>query len=138
MKLARRPRAGAFIPLTPLVDVMLILLVFFMVTSTYLDLDMIPVGPEGEEAADAKAGVGASGAASETLLVRLDAAGRAVLRGQSFTASELEDRLAAIPNARVLILPSGLAPLQALVGVMEATARAGVLEAQIVRVEARP
>ncbi|MEM9146549.1 MAG: biopolymer transporter ExbD [Pseudomonadota bacterium] len=138
MKLARSARSGAFVPLTPLVDVMLILLVFFMVTSTYLNLDMIPVGSEGEEAAEAKAGIGTGGAASETLLLRIDPAGRAVLRGQALDEFELEERLAALPNARVLVLPSGFAPTQALVGVMEAAARAGVADTQIVRVEARP
>ena len=40
--LKRRSRNGPLISLVPMIDVMLILLVFFMVTSTYLNLDMIP------------------------------------------------------------------------------------------------
>ena len=48
MKLARRPRQRQLVTLVPLVDVMTILLLFFMVTSTYLDLDMVPVAARGD------------------------------------------------------------------------------------------
>ena len=47
LSLTRPSRPRALISLVPMIDVMLILLVFFMVTSTYLNLDMIPaVRPE--------------------------------------------------------------------------------------------
>ena len=48
MKLTRRTEGGPALSLVPLIDVMLILLVFFMVTSTYLDLDMIPKVDQAE------------------------------------------------------------------------------------------
>ncbi len=140
MRLMRRSGVTAAISLTPLVDVMLILLVFFMVTSTYLDLDMIPVGRAGEasgveaEAPSASAALDPAGAG--TLLIRIDAAGRPVFRGRALDAAGLADVLEG--RRRALILPSGAATAQDLVRVMEAVARAGVADARIVRLEARP
>ncbi len=134
MRLARGRRVPAAISLTPLVDVMLILLVFFMVTSTYLDLDMIPVGPGGAQTAAAS---GAAAAQAEaTLLLRIEAGGRVVHRGQALAGPEVAARMAGA--GRVLILPSGGATAQDLVRVMEAAARAGVRDARIVRLEGRP
>lgn len=133
MRLARRPRPLAAITLTPLVDVMLILLVFFMVTSTYLDLDMIPMGAEGEAP-----GAAAAPAAPRTLLVRLDASGRAAIRGREMAPGALAAALRESATGgplRVLILPSPLATAQDLVAAMEAAARAGIAEARVVRIE---
>ncbi len=128
MRLARGRSPGAMITLTPLVDVMLILLVFFMVTSTYLDLDMIPVGVDGEAP-----GGGGEAAETRTVLLRIDAAGRPVLRGEALSPDALAARLSGV--SRALILPSGGAAAQDLVRVMEAAARAGVADARIVRIE---
>ena len=41
MQLSRPRPAKTLISLVPMIDVMLILLVFFMVTSTYLNLDIL-------------------------------------------------------------------------------------------------
>jgi biopolymer transport protein ExbD len=43
MQLRRRIPSPRLISLVSMVDVLLIMLVFFMVTSTYLNLDMIPM-----------------------------------------------------------------------------------------------
>ena len=139
MRLARGQRQGAVIPMTPLVDVMLILLVFFMVTSTYLDLDMIPAdGPSDEAAAAAPAAAGRSA----TMLIRLDAGDRVVWRGQGMTPAALgpliRDAVAARPALRLLILPSPRASTQTLVAVLEAVERAGAAEARVLRVEEEP
>lgn len=123
---ARRGR----ISLVPLIDVLFILLVYFMVTSVYLDLDMVPVVDGG----DAVAGAG-QGGDRPTLLVRLDATGAPVLRGAVLTPEGLTRALADAPGARVLILPSGAAPLQALAGVLDMLNGAGVRDAQLVRLE---
>ena len=61
MDLARRPAPRSLISLVPLVDVLLILLVFFMVTSTYLDLDMIPTLDRTEAEAEAPELAGGGG-----------------------------------------------------------------------------
>ena len=52
-----------------MIDVMLILLVFFMVTSTYLNLDMIPAADRSEDTAEATSADTGAG----TLLIRLGA-----------------------------------------------------------------
>ena len=139
MRLARSRAQGAVITLTPLVDVMLILLVFFMVTSTYLDLAMIPAGEGAEEPAGGAATVQGD---ARSLLLRIDASGQAVLRGRALgpgaLEAELRAALAAAPALNVLILPSGLATAQDLVTTLEAVTRAGVETARIVRVEASP
>ena len=130
MKLARRKRNMALITMTPLVDVMMILLVFFMVTSTYLDLDMMPMVQQEDEAS------GTSGGPAATLLIRIPADGVAVLRGQPLTAEALAAALQAQPGARVLILPSGGANVQGLVSAIQAATQAGAENLRVVRLEA--
>lgn len=132
MKLERRKRNMALISLTPLVDVMLILLVFFMVTSTYLDLDMIPMVERGEDVQNAAPSTGGAGA---TLLIRIGSDGQARFRGQPLSAAALAFALQDVPNARVLILPSGFADVQNLVTVIELATAAGVTNLRVVRLE---
>ena len=150
MRIARRPRTGLIISVTPLVDVMLIMLIFFMVTSSYLDLDMIPViGGEGQ--AEARIGDGAEtapvpppAALERTrrlgLLVRLDGGNRVLVSGQVTDFPALAAMVAAHratrPTAPVLVLPSGEASTQALVTLMDALAAAGAGDVRIVRFDA--
>ena len=49
MQLSRSKPPQRLISLVPMIDVLLIMLVFFMVTSTYLDLDMIPVARAADD-----------------------------------------------------------------------------------------
>ncbi len=130
MKLTRRKRNMALITLTPLVDVMMILLVFFMVTSSYLDLDMMPMVQSEAE------GVAAPAGPAPTLLIRITANGEARLRGQPLTVQSLATALQDAPNARVLILPSGGANVQGLVSAIETATRAGADNLRVVRLEA--
>ena len=127
-------------PITPLVDILLILLIFFMVTSTYFDLAMIPlvepaVLPDQQSAAPTSA---LDGGAVRPLLVRLDPAGAAVVHGEQATAPELEravrNHLAAGPSAPVVVLPSPQASLQALVDLLEAIRAAGAREISLLRI----
>jgi len=130
MKLTRRKRNMALITMTPLVDVMMILLVFFMVTSTYLDLDMMPMVQSESE------GGATPAAPAPTLLIRITANGEARLRGQPLTAQTLATALQAAPNARVLILPSGGSNVQGLVSAIEVATQAGATNLRVVRLEA--
>ncbi len=134
MKLARRRNNAALITLTPLVDVMLILLVFFMVTSTYLDLDMIPMVEKGEDVDPTLTAAGTDGAT--TLLISINAAGEARFQGRTVTPIALAEALRSQPNAQVLILPSGFANVQGLVEVIEAATAAGITNLRVVRLEA--
>jgi len=141
----RRPRpVRTAISLAPMIDVLMIMLVFFMVTSTYLDLDMIrAVAPTTEETpATAPGPETETDAQAPTLLVRIDASGGAAVRGQPLSppqlASLLRDTVTERPATQVLILPSGAAPMQALVTVMETATQAGATRLRVVRLEARP
>lgn len=140
--LGRRSRPGPAIQLTPLVDVLLILLIFFMVTSTYLDLDMIPMAEPAEtpvETAPPADPAAGDAAGSGALLVRLDPAGAAYVAGERLDPPALADaialRLAERPDAPVLILPSSRAPVQALVDLLGTVRAGGATRVQVVRFE---
>ena len=126
------------ISLVPMVDVMLILLVFFMVTSTYLNLDMIPVVDEVEEnTATATPAEGGT-----TVLLRIGADGRVFLRGQPVSLASLNDtlrmRTGTDPLLSVVLLPSSQATTQDLVSTMDAITTAGVTRLRLMRLEGQP
>jgi biopolymer transport protein ExbD len=123
------------VSLVPLIDVLLILLVFFMVTSSYLDLDMIPaVQPE-----QGNAGATDPAERGETVLVRLGADGIPVVSGQPVPVADLPARLGALdPDVNLVILPSGAAQTQGLVTLLDAAATAGITRLRVIRLEAQP
>ena len=138
MELTRPAPPKALISLVPLVDVLLIMLVFFMVTSTYLDLEMIPtVAQAEEEAAVSAPDQDPSGTASATLLIRLAPDGRAWLRGRALSESDLRAALqahaTAAPDGSVHILAAPRAELQALVSLMDLATAAGVGRIEVLR-----
>jgi len=137
LTLKRPTRPRALISLVPMIDVMLILLVFFMVTSTYLNLDMIPAVRQAEAPAP-EAGDDSGG----TVMIRLGADGVPVLRGRAMPGAALTATLAEVltqqPLTQVIVLPSGAATTQALVSVMDAAAQAGAVRLRVIRLEARP
>lgn len=139
MNLARTHRSTALISLVPMVDVMLILLVFFMVTSTYLNLDMIPVVESSDEKAP---GASVAQDATASLLLRIGADGRAVMRGQALDAAGLSagvaEALDANPLTSIVVLPSGSATTQDLVRVMDVLTSAGATRVRLIRLEPRP
>ncbi len=156
MRLARRKRLGPLISMTPMIDVLFILLVFFMVTSTFLDLDMIPLidsarpGPQSSAQLSAQSSLESSPApaaarerVAETgsLLVRLGADGRTYVAGQAVDPVALTAmvslRVAARPSTPIMVLPSGSATTQSLVSLMDALTRAGARDVRVVRFEAQ-
>lgn len=133
----RPARAPArLISLVSMIDVLMIMLVFFMVTSTYLDLDMLPMA--GGQ--DPDGGAATAEAPGLPVLVRLGADGRPAVQGRTLDdatlGAMLAARLAQDARLRVLVLPSGAASTQALVSVMDVAARAGVRQVRVVRLEA--
>jgi biopolymer transport protein ExbD len=127
--------------LVAMIDVLMILLFFFMVTSTYLDLDMVPlVEGNGEDAPPTEASSAGSG--SNALLIRLGSDGQAFFQGRSQPADRLgaliAERLAENPALEVVILPSGQANVQALAWLMDVSAAAGAKRLRILRIEALP
>jgi biopolymer transport protein ExbD len=141
MHITRRRRQGAVISLVAMVDVLMIMLVFFMVTSTFLDLDMIPMAERAPDVPVPELAQGAPVAApGSPVMVRLGADGRSYLRGRALDDAALTAALRApdLRGAEVLVLPSGQADVQALVRVMDAIARAEPPAMRILRVDARP
>lgn len=125
------------ISLVPMIDVMLILLVFFMVTSTYLNLDMIPAVDQEDDSLDAPAA--ATQDPTPPVLIRLGADGIPTIQGRALNTAALEtllqDRVRSDPFTRVLILPSGAADMQALVALMDTATRMGATNVSVIRLE---
>ena len=126
----------SLISVVSMIDVMMILLFFFMVTSTYLNLDMVPALQKSDEAP----GAAASPGAATTLMIRIAADGQAMVGGQTFDAAALsallQDRLATDPLTPVVLFPSGAAHLQDLIGVMDVVTRSGAVRVRVIRIEA--
>jgi len=85
MKLSNQPRMGTRIGLTALIDVVFLLLVFFMLASTFLKLHYLPLMAGGE-------GVDTP-ALSETVIVRVRAGGALDVNGEPVDAAALPARL---------------------------------------------
>ena len=132
----RRRRHPVAIPLAPLVDMQLLLLIFFMVTSTYLELAMIPIAES--DAAPVELGPApAGGEGPGAVLVRLSDDGTPFVAGVPLSggalAGEIARRLAENPGAPVLVLPSARASVQSLVDVLGDIASSGATAVEVVR-----
>ena len=140
MKLSTTRPTRATISLVAMIDVLMIMLIFFMVTSTYLNLDMIPMA-ERSERENSNATPEDTGT-ERKVLIRLGADGVPFVRGQPMDAAGLFDlargHLQDNALAEFLILPSGHAGMQRLVTVMDTIVRAGGSRVRVVRLEARP
>lgn len=136
----RRPRTPVLISVVSMIDVLMIMLIFFMVTQTYLNLRMVPA----VQADDPGAPVAAPSETpqSSTLLVRLAQDGGPVVAGRLLDPAGLQalvaERLGQNPDLAVIVLPSGAADTQALISVMDSIALGGATEVRIVRIEATP
>lgn len=140
LRIRRAPPSRTGISIVAMIDVMIILLFFFMVTSTYLNLDMVPAVERSDDPAPVETGTG--GVPGTTILVRITANGAAAIGGQVLLPAELgtlvRDRLAADPLTPVVILPSGGADMQALITVMDTLTNAGAVRLKVIRLEASP
>lgn len=130
VRVVRRGRSGrALISLTPLIDVVFILLVFFMLASTFTDWRAIELATAG------KAVAAASDDAALRLRVRAD--GGVDLGAERLDDAALRERLTAVaarePDKRVAVQPEAGVPLQRVVTVMEAVAAAGLAKVSLVR-----
>lgn len=124
----KRGRRRPLISLTPLIDVVFILLVFFMLASSFLDWRAIDLNTPQS----ASAGASMEGA----LLVEvrregLRLAGRAV--SLDALVAGVAERLEADPGRRVLVKPAAGVRLQAAVDVVDRLDAAGVSGLSFVR-----
>lgn len=140
----RRPvRRHTLISVVSMIDVMMILLFFFMVTSSYLNLDMVPALQKSEDnpdLADPTPAPAQQAGSPGTILIRISATGAPSVRGQTLTAEALtallQDRLATDPLTPVVLFPSGGAQLQALITVMDTVTQAGAVRVKVIRLGA--
>ena len=115
------PRRRALISLTPLIDVVFILLVFFMLASSFLDWRLLPL----------HAASGTAPAAAEQAPLRVHVAADGGIRLQDRAvepgglARALGARLAEAPGRAVVVQPEGDLPLQRLVAVLDQVRAAG-------------
>lgn len=131
IRLVRHKRPLPIVSIIPLVDVLLILLVFFMVTSTFLNLDMLPMSETSAPGTSAAV-------ESHTLLVRILPSGEIAAAGQRIAPNEIEDFLKGQAKAqkRLLLLPSPQADVQSLVLVLDTATRTGFSSVNIVQIGA--
>lgn len=135
--LKRPARRAGLISVVSMIDVMMILLFFFMVTSTYLNLDMVPALQKADDApSDAPTGT----ATATTLMIRIAAGGGAMVGGQSLSdpvlTALLTSRLATDPLTPIVLFPSGAAHLQDLIRVMDVVTKSGAVRVKVIRIEA--
>lgn len=112
-----------FISLTPLIDVVFILLVFFMLATRFGQFYDLPVNvqpADSSELPDKK----------DWLLVRVNAQGRLSLNGVTFTADALADR-ADTDKEKVWVTVSPDATLQQALAAVDAIKKAGVNNVQL-------
>ncbi len=125
---AERGRRRPLISLTPLIDVVFILLIFFMLASSFMDWRAIDLAAPGRAAA----GSSMDGA----LLVEVRPQGLR-LSGQRLSldalASRVQSRLAQKPDQKVLVKPSAGVPLQRAIDVLDRLAGAGVSDLSLIR-----
>lgn len=129
MKLGSEPPPPRLIALTPLIDVVFILLVFFMLASSFLDWRAVDLR--------LTAGAGETSSESEVLLVRLLADGSVSLNGAGLTESELEEQvLAAVAedgDLPLIVRPEAGVELQRAVSLLDLLRRAGVTNVSLSR-----
>lgn len=121
LELPVRPRRR-LIGLTPLIDVVFILLLFFMLASSLTRLHAV--------ALDAPNSQTASSDSQPALLLRIQADGGLDLNGEPLETEALTDRLRAqlqqAPDLQVWVQPADAVPLQMTLQVFDQLAAAGV------------
>jgi biopolymer transport protein ExbD len=124
----RRPLVG----LTPLIDVVFILLVFFMLVSSFADWRTITVAPP-LAAGDRRQGLAGA------VLVEVQGAGRIRLSGEGLALAQIAARLRPMlldaPDRRFVIKTDERVPLQDLVDVLDQLAAAGARDIAFLRAE---
>lgn len=128
MRIEPLPSRGRRWGLTPLVDVVFLLLVFFMLVSSWQDLRSL------ELQAPATAGVGAIEGA---VLVRVLEDGRLDLNGLRMDLTTLSVQIQAYlshtPEQQVLVQPADTLPLQRLVDVLDQLHSVGVRNLHLIK-----
>ena len=127
-ELEAEPPRAQLISLTPLIDVVFILLIFFMLASSFLDW----------RAVDLKIATPSSAPAGQvnSLVVRISSDGAIDLAGRRVTiddmAGQVEERLSAQPDLRILIAPESGVALQSAVDVLQRLKQIGAANVSLI------
>lgn len=126
------PRRRARVSLTPLIDVVFILLVFFMLASSLLDWRSIEL--------DTSAKAAATESKSESVIVDLLTDGIRI-GGETVAldtlAERMRKRIEKTPNQRVLLKPAPGVALQDAIVVLDRLTEAGITNMSLIRDRAR-
>jgi len=110
------------IGLTPLIDVVFILLLFFLLASSFLNWHTIKLTTPATQGVVINSAGGA-------VLIRLGANGALDLNGQPVLIDELPDKLSQFlakeSDQKILVRPAKGVPLQPVVSVLDAVKKAG-------------
>ncbi len=127
----RRRRASLALGLTPLIDLVFLLLVFFLLTAHFVEEQSLEIQlPEAESGKNTAASV------PEALDIFINAEGRIRFQDEWVSAETLSSRLAEIlartPDRPVRARGDARAPLQPVVKVLDAANRAGARTLDII------
>ena len=139
MRFPRKAREPVDINLAPLIDVVFILLLFFVVTTTFtretqlkVDLPEAVTGEQVEERYD------------QPLEILVDQNGRYAVNGQALPSNDLSAIMGALIEASagqkdipVTLSADGKAPHQAVVTAMDAASKLGFVQLRITTIEAQ-
>ncbi|SFP90187.1 biopolymer transport protein ExbD [Geopseudomonas sagittaria] len=140
MKLRRKPRENVEIGLAPLIDVVFILLLFFVVTTTFTRETQLKIDlPEADSATPVEE------AQLKQLEVMIAADGSYSLNGQSLVKSDLATLSSALQKESagdsslpLVISADARTPHQAVITAMDAAGKLGFSRLRITTVEAQP
>jgi biopolymer transport protein ExbD len=118
---------GAELNITPLIDIVFILLIFFVVTTTFVhDMGLDIERPEATTASDQAQSV-VRVAVSDRFEITVDARPTSAWRVEA----EVRDRIAADRDASVLLVADKGVPADTLVGVLDACRRGGAKQVAV-------
>lgn len=139
MKFRRKPRENVEINLASLIDVVFILLLFFVVTTTFTRETQLKV-----DLPEAATGTPPEQTELKQLEVLIDAQGSYALNGQALLKSDLDGLMAALQkesagdNSLPLIISADAqTPHQAVITAMDAAGKLGFAHLRITTVEAQ-
>jgi len=139
VKFRRKPRENVDIGLAPLIDVVFILLLFFVVTTTFTRETQLKV-----DLPEAASGTPPQQTEVEQLEVVIDIEGNYSLNGKALLKSDLDALMAALSkesggdNSLPLIISAdGKTPHQAVITAMDAAGKLGFAHLRITTVEAQ-
>ncbi len=140
MKFRRKARENVDIGLAPLIDVVFILLLFFVVTTTFTRETQLKV-----DLPEAASGTPPQEAEKKQLEVVIDVDGNFSLNGKPLIKHDLNTLMAALTKESagdtslpMIISADGKTPHQAVITAMDAAGKLGFAHLRITTVEAQP